>query len=493
MSVPATAVIFITDQIAPFLSYAIFPEFFGYCAMFFSLSTSHVPATDLGYLLHKNPARVHTFDFSAGRAVMFYPAASAERCTFVMTLEIDAVSLVRNNKMTEGMFDQYVNDRPYAVSSFLSVALARSLREAMAGISKERQELADTAIPLEAVLTPLPVRGALDLVERLFAPLGYAVTATPHPFDPERPIWGESPYVTLHLSATCRLSEMLTHLYVLLPVLDNRKHYYISDDEVEKLLARGEDWLAAHPERDLIVTRYLKRRGTLVRTALSQLIAPPDAEAPLDLAHQNESEETLEKPLRLHDRRHDHIAALIEESNAQSVLDLGCGTGHLITRLLRIPSLNKITGIEVSSTELSRAIQRFDTLPERLRDKLTLLHGSLIYRDERLHGFDAAALVEVIEHMELDRLPHLERVVFEQAAPKLVIVTTPNREYNVLFPNLQTGRLRHTDHRFEWTRAEFHVWAERVAENHGYTVRFEPLGDEHPDHGAPSQMAVFEK
>ncbi len=461
--------------------------------MFLSLTTTHTPASDLGYLLHKNPERVHKLAFSAGRAVMFYPQATDERCTFAMTLEVDAVSLVRGGRMAGGMFDQYVNDRPYAASSFLSVAVARGLREAMAGRSRERQDLADTPIPLEAVVTPLPVRGAPDLVERLFAPLGYQVEIETHPFDPHRPAWGESPYVTLRLAATKRLSEVLTHLYVLMPVLDNRKHYFIAEDEVEKLLARGEDWLATHPERDLIVARYLKRRGGLIRAALEHLVDTPNAEEILDPARQNEAEEGLEKPLRLHDRRHERIKELIAESGARQVLDLGCGSGALIARLIRIPTLTRLVGVEVSSTELSRAVQRFATLPEHLRDKLSLLHGSLIYRDERLHGFDAAALIEVIEHMEPDRLIHLERALFAEAAPRLIIVTTPNREYNSQFPALEAGRLRHPDHRFEWTRQELQDWAERVAKEHGYRVRFEPLGDEHPDCGAPSQMAVFEK
>jgi 3' terminal RNA ribose 2'-O-methyltransferase Hen1 len=462
--------------------------------VFLSVSTTHHPATDLGFLLHKNPARVHELELSFGRAVMFYPEARAERCEFAITLDVDPVSLVRGRSGSgaEGMLDQYVNDRPYAASSFMSVALARGVREAMAGRSKERQALADSLIPLEATIAPLPVRGKTELVERLFRPLGYQVEITTYPLDPVREDWGRAPYVTLRLSGTVRLSDLLTHLYVLMPVLDDRKHYFVGEDELEKLLSRGEGWLTGHPERDLIVSRYLKRRGYLTKSALARLSQHEEgSETRLDPERQDVVEAVIEKPLRLHERRLDRVAQVIAESGAERVLDLGCGDGKLITRLLTIKGLEEIVGVEVSSIELARADARFAELPDLLKRKLKLLQGSLIYRDTRLRGYDFAAVIEVIEHLELDRLPHLERALFGDARPASVIVTTPNRDYNTLFESLPAGQFRHPDHRFEWSRAEFSAWAERVAAERGYSVRFEGLGDEHASLGAPGQMAVF--
>lgn len=461
--------------------------------VFLSVATTHQPATDLGFLLHKNPSRVHELDLGFGRAVMFYPHATPERCEFAITLDIDPVALVRGRQGgSDGLFDQYVNDRPYAASSFLSVAVARGVREAMAGRSRERQALADAAIPLAALVAPLPVRGKTELVERLFGPLGYRVEVSPHELDPERPDWGDAPYVTLRLSGTARLADLLTHLYVLMPVLDDRKHYFVGDDELEKLLARGEGWLASHPERDLIVARYLKRRGVLIKSALAQLV-PDEAEPEqrLDPAREDAVETVIERPLRLHERRLDRVAEVIVQAGAKRVLDLGCGDGKLITRLIRDPAVEEIVGVEVSSQGLARADARFADLPATQKQKLKLLQGSLIYRDVRLRGFDAAALVEVIEHVEPDRLPHLERALFGDARPATVIVTTPNRDHNVLFEGLQAGSFRHPDHRFEWSRGEFRAWAERVAEDHGYAVRLEGVGDEHPEFGPPGQIAVF--
>jgi 3' terminal RNA ribose 2'-O-methyltransferase Hen1 len=461
--------------------------------VFLQITTTHHPATDLGFLLHKNPERMHTHDLSFGKARLFFPEATAERCSAAMVLDVDPVALVRGKgKGGDGLLDQYVNDRPYAASSFVSVAMGRMMREAISGRSRERQELAEARIPLEAVVTPLPVRGAAGLIVQLFEPLGYDVTAEAIPLDPERPDWGDSRYVILTLKATTRLADLLTHLYVLIPVLDDRKHYFVAEDEIDKLLAKGEGWLQSHPARELIVSRYLKGQRGLIKDALAQLTEDEaEPETVIDTARKDTAEETIEKPLRLHDRRLDTVAETLKALGAKRVLDLGCGEGKLIGRLIKDKQFEEIVGVEVGSISLARAAARLERAPERAQARVRLLQGALIYRDARLRGYDAAALVEVIEHIEPDRLPHLERSLFADARPGAVLITTPNADYNVLFPSLPAGQFRHTDHRFEWTRAEFQTWCTRVAELYGYRVRIEPLGDVDDTHGAPTQMGVF--
>jgi 3' terminal RNA ribose 2'-O-methyltransferase Hen1 len=460
--------------------------------VFLQITTTHAPATDLGFLLHKNPERMHEHELAFGTGRLFFPEATAARCTAALTIDVDPVALVRGKAGGGGMYDQYVNDRPYAASSFLSVAMGRMMREAISGRSSERQELAVTKIPLEAVITPLPVRGAADLISQLFQPLGYHITCEPIPLDPQRPEWGASPYATLTLKADTRLCDLLTHLYVLIPVLDAKKHYFVSDDEVEKLLAKGEGWLAGHPARELIVSRYLKGRRSLVKEALARLTENEgETEDAVDTAPKDTAEEAIEKPLRLHDRRLDVVADTLAALGAKRVLDLGCGEGKLIGRLVKNKQFEEIVGVEVGSVSLARADERLERLPERVRARVKLLQGALVYRDARLRGYDAAALVEVIEHIEPDRLHHFERAVFGDAKPGAVVVTTPNADYNVLFPTLRAGEFRHSDHRFEWSRAEFEAWCARVAGTYGYNVRIEPLGDVDETHGAPSQMGVF--
>jgi 3' terminal RNA ribose 2'-O-methyltransferase Hen1 len=461
-----------------------------------TVTTAHRPATDLGFLLHKNPARPQSFDLSFGRARVFYPEAGEDRCTAALLLEVDPVGLVRNRRGPAGegfALQQYVNDRPYVASSFLSVAIARVFGSALAGTTRERPELARTPIPLEAQVSVLPCRGGEGLLRRLFEPLGYEVTARRHPLDEQFPEWGDGPYFTVNLRHTVTLRDLLTHLYVLIPVLDNEKHYWIGEDEVEKLLRHGGEWLAAHPEREMIVTRYLKHRRHLARAALARLLEedqqePDEAEA----AHAQE-EAQVEKKVRLNEQRMDAVVAALKSSGAKRVIDLGCGPGQLLRRLLEDPQFEQIVGMDVSHRALEVAADRLklDRLPERQRQRITLIQGSLNYRDQRLEGFDAAAVVEVIEHLDPPRLAAFERVLFEFARPKTVVVTTPNVEYNVKFDTLPAGQLRHKDHRFEWTRQEFRGWAEDVARRFGYGVQFQPVGPEDPDLGAPTQMAVF--
>jgi len=465
--------------------------------MLLTITSEATPATDLGYLLHKNPGRVHTFDLAFGKATVFYPEASDKKCTAALLLSIDPIDLVRGRKGVEASFalEQYVNDRPYAATSFLSVAIARVYGTALGGRCTQRPELPERHLPLEAKLVALPSRGGPALLNRLFEPLGYKVEAARHPLDETFPEWGESSYYDVRISAEVRLQDLLSHLYVLIPVLDDDKHYWVGEAEVEKLLKHGERWLAAHPERTLIAQRYLKHRRSLFDAALSRLLDDGAGDSDETRESRDKEEETVEQPLRLNEVRLAAVASALTSSGAKRVLDLGCGEGKLLRVLLAERSFEEIVGIDVSHRALEIAERRLDLdhMPERQRQRIRLLHGSLTYRDRRLEGYDAAALVEVIEHFDSSRLRSFERAVFEFAKPGSVVMTTPNRDYNVKFESLPAGRFRHRDHRFEWGRTEFQNWATDVAERFGYSVRFAPVGPEDSELGAPTQMGVFRR
>ena len=469
----------------------------GNSAMLLTLTTTHSPATDLGYLLRKNPARAQSFNLSFGKAHIFYPEATQERCTVALLVEVDPVALVRNRRGPSGegrALEQYVNDRPYAASSFLSVAIAEVFGSALSGKSKERPELADTTLPLGVTFSALPCRGGEEFLRKLFGPLGYTVSARRLPLDQKFPDWGESSYFHVELNARLPLQQLLSHLYVLVPVMDDDKHYWVSDDEVEKLLRHGEGWLASHPEREQITRRYLKHQRSLVDDALAQLVdeSEPDPDAAAE-AHALE-EEVIERSISLNEQRIGSVLAALKASGATRVLDLGCGEGRLLQALLKEKQFAEIVGMDVSHRALEIAHERlhYDRLPPALKERLRLIHGSLIYRDQRLAGFDAAAVVEVIEHLDAPRLAAFERVLFECAKPKHIVITTPNREYNVKWETLPAGKFRHRDHRFEWTRGEFQEWANRIAARFGYNVRFLPVGPEDLAVGSPTQMGVFE-
>jgi 3' terminal RNA ribose 2'-O-methyltransferase Hen1 len=464
--------------------------------MLLTITTTRYPATDLGYLLHKHPARCQSFALSFGQAHVFYPEARPERCTVALLLDVDPVDLVRNRRTPAGedsALEQYVNDRPYVASSFLSVAIAQVFGSALAGKSTERPELAAMAIPLHARLAVVPCRGGEGVLRRLFEPLGYLVTAQQHVLDEQFPHWGDSAYFTVDLHGQVRLCDLLTHLYVLVPVLDDEKHYWVGDDEVDKLLRHGSAWLASHPERQQIVQRYLRHQHRLTRQALARLLAEDQSDPDRLAAVHDQEEAAVEAPLSLNQQRLGAVVAALKSSGATRVLDLGCGEGQLLKALLADRTFENIVGLDVSyrMLEIARERLKLDRLPATQQARLTLVQGALTYRDKRLTGYDAAAVVEVIEHLDPPRLAAFERVLFEFARPVTVVMTTPNAEYNVKFEALPAGTFRHRDHRFEWTRAEFQSWATGVAARFGYTVQFLPVGPEEPALGAPTQLGLF--
>lgn len=464
--------------------------------MFLSITSRHSPASDLGYLLHKHPSRVHSAELSFGQAHVFYPEVSEQRCTAALLLNVDAVGLVRNRRGPRGegaSLEQYVNDRPYVASSFLSVAIARVFREALGGKSKERPQLAQQKLPLNARIAVLPCRGGDAFLRRLFEPLGYDVRAQGHELDPKFPEWGSSPYYTVDLAAELRLQDLLTHLYVLVPVLDADKHYWVGEDELEKLLRHGEGWLARHPEKETIVNRYLHHKSRLTRAALARLTEEEGPDA--DTAEEKHTSEELaiEEPMKLWQHRLKTVVSVLKETGAKRVLDLGCGEGRLLRTLLEERGFQELVGMDVSYRSLEIAADRLHlaTLPPKQKERIRLIHGSLVYKDSRLAGFDAACVVEVIEHLDPPRLAAFERVLFENARPRTVIMTTPNAEYNQKFPTLPAGQFRHKDHRFEWTRQQFQSWAQSITDRFGYSARFVPVGGEDPQVGPPTQMGVF--
>lgn len=463
--------------------------------MLLIITTTRNPATDLGFLLHKHPAKLQEFEIPQGIAHVFYPEVSDERCTIALLLDIDPVGMTRSKSSDSQAFSlgQYVNDRPYAASSLLSAALVKAFGSAMNGKCKDKPELVETPFPLEVKIAVLSVRGGETMLRRLFEPLGYTIETTQHELDAQFPAWGQSRYFSATFKNTITIQDALRHFYVLIPVLDNNKHYWVSREEVDKLLEKGGEWLQQHPEKELITRRYLRNQRVLMNEALDVLLKEEQPVA--ETEEQQETAEELEAKKRIHDVRLETVRDELLKDGIKKVIDLGCGEGKLLRLLLPEKQFEYILGMDISMQSLRNASYRLklDRMAPRQRERIELILGSLTYRDKRLEGFDAAALVEVIEHLDEPRLRALEKVVFRFARPRKVIITTPNSEYNVLFETLPAGEFRHNDHRFEWTRSQFENWGNKVALEFGYTVVFRPLGEEHEQLGAISQMAVFER
>jgi 3' terminal RNA ribose 2'-O-methyltransferase Hen1 len=468
--------------------------------MFLSITTTYQPATDFGYLLHKHPDRVQAFKVSGGTAHVFYPVATESACQVALLLDVNPIELVRGMRR-QPTADQYVNDRPYTANSFLSTAISGVFSSALNGRCPERPELVTTPLPLVAEFSALRVLGGYEVLRRVFEPLGYTLEAEALALDPAFPDWGASAYFAVRLTHTVPLQDLLTHLYILLPVFDYEKHYWTTQTDVETLLAKGERWLRNHPEREWITRRYLRHGGKLVRSALEQL-EPETAASRAEMAEEPESE-TLARTNALHEQRLEAVARELKNSGAASVIDLGCGDGRLLQILQKDAQFRQLAGADVSYSALQKARRRLfphDDATPRQQERIKLFQTALTYRDDRLHGYDAAALVEVIEHLDEERLPALEKSVFGIARPHTIVVTTPNAEYNVRFDEFRpaaaniTGQaLRHADHRFEWTRDEFEHWCENVAAEYGYTVRYFDVGEVDAEVGAITQMAVFAK
>jgi 3' terminal RNA ribose 2'-O-methyltransferase Hen1 len=460
-----------------------------------TVSTTHVPARDLGYLLHKHPDRVQHFTQSFGTATVVYPEATDERCTAALMLDVDPVRLARRRgKTPDFSLGQYVNDRPYAASSLLGVALADVFSTARSGRCDSRQEVADGPIPLEITLPVLPCRGGPEQAHRVFEPLGWDVDAEAIALDELFPEWGDSRYVSLRLTGTVRLADALNQLHVLLPVLDDIKHYWQGSDEVDKLLRSGGSWLVSHPEREWITRRYLGRRESLTRVALARLAElGDDVEAVLEPPEDEEAARPEGVRVPLNRQRHEAVLAMLKEVGASRVIDLGCGPGAFLRVLADDPAFTGVTGVDVSVRSLETAARRLrlERMGDRQRSRIELFQGALTYRDTRFQGYDAAVLMEVVEHVDPPRLAALVDVVFGHARPGAVLVTTPNVEHNVRYEGLDG--FRHPDHRFEWTRAEFAAWCEEVATGHGYAVEVRGIGEDDAEVGAPTQMGVFRR
>lgn len=467
--------------------------------MILNISTLDNPADELGYLLYKHPAKFQSFKLNYCTAHCFYAQVSQERTTFCLLLDTDPMALNKNLAL-----QNFVNDRPYVASSLMSVAIGRTLKSAMKGVCKDRPELGDKEIALQAHLPCIHLAGNPALLKELFQPLGYTVEANPLYLDDIEPGLGNSEilgwrstYYSLTISATTTVSRMLKLLYVLIPVLDNQKHYYVGKDEVELLMSRASDWLAEHPLKDLIIRRYLAHKSHLTQEAQALLAhADIDPQKFEEQSKKASSEDILEKPLSLNQKRLDAVLVQIQAITNGArfkLIDLGCGEGKLLNLIVERyrHSLDRLAGLDATVSILERANRTLTRKHPNQDWQLDLMHGSLTYRDRRISGFDIATCIEVIEHIDESRLDAFASNLFGAARPKTVIVTTPNREYNVLFAGLNPNQMRHADHRFEWTRKEFSAWTDKICKIYGYSCSIKPVGDVDTTYGAPTQMAVF--
>jgi 3' terminal RNA ribose 2'-O-methyltransferase Hen1 len=457
-------------------------------------------ATDIGYVLRKRPGRLLRFDRNKNTigVLMYWPRVEDDLCQFAMQLDIDPLDMSPRRPgaiAASNLFD-YVNDRPYATSRLMGSAIAWFLREALYDRPLPEgapDDVRERVFDLEARIFAFEERG---LAKDAFEALGYETDVTPHVLDDEHPSWGLSPYADVRVRKNETVTELLQHLHVMLSALPKpSKNESATKEVAERLLRVSGTWLADHPMRNKLVWRYLSYDRALASDVMDKLACTTSEDTASDGATSDDATdaEPKAKHVPLHTQVLDTVSAIIRESGCTSVLDAGCGDGKLVRLLLGIEQVERIGAADVSATSLRRLQSK---LTERRRtampDNLDVFQASVTMSDDRLRGYDAICAIEVVEHIDPRRIRDLERVVFEESGASLIVVTTPNREYNRVY-GIPSDLLRHPDHRFEWTRDEFARWVTHVCETYGYTSDMRGVGEVDEAAGQPTLVATFRK
>lgn len=430
----------------------------------------------VSYLIAKNPNNPYERDEKGFKVRLAYPVFTKEEVQFVIYVKPDPIDLVRNSS---DLFDitHYINDREFAVSSLFITSIRKALGTALNGKPDEKYEKwVDHIVEIKLEFGPVSTDLRNQEIVDLFEPMGYKVEIERG----ESVIREKSSARFVTISGRQSVQNTLKHVSILIPVIDNYKHYFLDEREVEKLERYGEGWLETHPLKQMIVKRALRFNALISQSTYYEKkpFIPNQEESPR---------------IRLNDQRYEAILNVISTlPQRETIVDLGAGEGRLSVQLGFVEGVKEILSIEPSSKARLKAIERFGQVidKEGYVEPQSLI-GSLFYFDSRLQNKDIIILCEVIEHIDEERLPKIFNTIFNDYRPKTLIVTTPNQEYNVVYE--MDEAMRHNDHRFEWTRAEFAQHVEAWTQNYPYQISIQGIGEEHPTYGQPTQMAMLRR
>ncbi|MBW4084382.1 3' terminal RNA ribose 2'-O-methyltransferase Hen1 [Paenibacillus sp. S150] len=462
----------------------------------------------LSRLLAKNPDNLYDRMEKEARVRIAFTASSEQEAEAVIYVTPDPVELVKGASSAHNDITQYINDREFVVSSLFCTYIRSALGTALNGKTKEAYlPWVNRKLALELTFGPVASNLPDHALEDLFIPLGYEVVLERGDAAYAFELKSRSSVRYIKLKGIQTLQTALRQLFVLIPALDDYKHYYISDDEVDKIRRYGDGWLENHPQRALILKRTLRFAGA-IKHYEDQMAgdgqqaengasgeAPGIAEPFAAPAEASAGTGAAEAPkARLNDLRYAAIADTVERLAARrSIVDFGSGGGKLSARLSSVPGVQEIKAVEPSAAAQLRAMDRFAKLEGRpgaiVPEPVT---GSLFYYDEALRGKDVMILCEVIEHIDERRLNRVMETIFHEYAPGTLIITTPNKEYNALY-QMEHEKLRHRDHRFEWDREAFGAWCSCWTSAYNYSVRLSGIGEFAQEYGYPTQMAIFTK
>ena len=425
------------------------------------------------YLLAKNPNNIYERNHKGHYIRMFYNVVTETELELTIFVSPDPLALINH---TSSAYDitHYINDREFAVSSIFISLIRSALGTALNGKPKEEYiKWVDHRFPFVFSFGPVSTELSEQEIRDLFEPLGFDVEIEYAETDYSFRLKEKSSACFIRLSGITSLQKGLQQLFLIIPVLDNYKHYFIDESEIEKLNRYGEGWLEEHPQKEFIVRRALRFKEIYGQ-----------------LEEQDHSEKQIH-PIPLNELRYEKIVDSVKKLPIKrNIVDFGSGEGKLSARLGFVDKVEEILAVEPSEAARLKALKRFEKLMDQkgfVAPKM--IWGSLFYFDERLKNKDVIILCEVIEHIDEERLPKAMDLIFEQYYPASLIITTPNKEYNHVYQMAES--MRHNDHRFEWSRDEFRQWCIRMNHSERYELSFEGIGNEDETYGFPTQMCTF--
>ncbi len=429
----------------------------------------------LSYLLAKNPNNRYERSNNGHLVRMFFSEFSDDNVEVTFFVTPDSIEMSRNSSETYDI-TSYINDREFVVSSIFCTLIRSAIGTALNGKPKEEYaSWVNHRFPFDIEFGPIASNLSDQEIVELFEPMGYKVRIAYGDADYQVKLKEKSTARYISLTGLVTLQNALRQLFVLIPVLDDYKHYYIDEKEVEKLQRYGEGWLENHSSRDFIMQKSIRFKELYSLVGMEEPLLPKGSKT------------------RLNELRYQKIIEYIKcLPDKEKVVDLGAGEGKLSVQVGFVAGVKEILAVEPSEMERLKANKRFEEVDEKQNFITpTTMMGSLFYYDERLLGKDVMILCEVIEHIDQERLPKIMTTILQIYKPKALIITTPNKEYNQVY-ELEEA-YRHNDHRFEWTRQEFKNWCNSQSRNVPYEVIFDGVGEEHERYGHPTQLCMFRR
>lgn len=439
-----------------------------------SMTVKGAGAEAVSYLIAKNPNNLYERDEKGFKVRLVYPQFTPDEVEFMIYVKPDPIDLVRNSPELYDI-SHYINDREFAVSSLFVSTIRKALGTALNGKPQEDYvQWVGHLFEMEINFGPVATDLRDHELEDLFKPIGYNVEITRG----ISTIREKSSARFIRLTGRQTIQNALKHVSILIPVIDNYKHYFIDEREIEKLDRYGEGWLENHPLKRFILKRTLRFQGLISQSKYYEKEPYKD-------------QDNLPKA-RLNDLRYEAIVNYVKTlSNKETIVDLGAGEGKLSVQLGFIQGVKEILSVEPSNKYRVRAVDRFQQVNNEEFVEPKSVSGSLFYFDSRLQNKDIIILCEVIEHINESRLPKIFETILKDYRPKVLIVTTPNQEYNAVYD--MDEAMRHHDHRFEWTREQFRQNVEIWVKDNPYQVTFQGIGEEKPVYGYPTQMAIIRR